>query len=61
MNDKSPDKKWIDQIAELKVLFPFLQDDDFQYDYGRKEDMLNALQIKLGKDRVELNELLNRL
>lgn len=61
MENESPDKKWMEQVCKLKVQFPFLQDEDFHYDYGRKEEMLTALQNKLNKDRVGLNELLNTL
>ena len=58
MNDQSPDEKWKAQIIKLKVMFPFLEEDDFAYDYGMKDVMLNRLQDKLGKNREELNEIL---
>ena len=61
MKNESPDKKWTEQLSKLKVKFPFLQDEDFHYDYGRKEEMLTALQNRLNKDRVALNELLDAL
>ena len=39
-------------------MFPDLQENDFLYDYGGKEAMMNKLQTKIGKTRSELNELL---
>jgi hypothetical protein len=42
----------------LKLLFTHLHDEDFYYDYGKKNVMLDLLQKKLGKSREELNLLL---
>jgi hypothetical protein len=59
MNEKkNPEELWAWQKARLKLLFSHLHDDDLQYDYGKKEVMLTQLQLKLGKSRQELNELL---
>jgi hypothetical protein len=55
---KNPEERWRLQKAKLKLKFPHLDDDDFQYDYGRKEVMMTQLQAKLGKSRKELNVLL---
>jgi hypothetical protein len=58
MNNQSPDEKWKNQVNKLKEMYPSLEEDDFTYDYGMKDVMLNRLQDKLGKNREELNEML---
>ena len=59
MNDiKNPEELWTLQKAKLKLRFAQLDDEDFQYDYGKKDVMLELLQKKLGKSREELNHLL---
>ena len=62
MNDiRNPDELWTIQKAKLKLLFPHLHDDDFGYDYGKKDFMIDQLQAKLGKSRDELNQMLSGL
>ena len=58
MRTKDPEEIWIVQKTKLRLLFPHLHDEDFQYDYGKKDLMLDQLQAKLGKSREELNLLL---
>ena len=55
---KNPEELWTVQKAKLKLLFPHLHDEDFHYDYGEKDVMLESLQKKLGKSREDLNILL---
>jgi hypothetical protein len=57
----SPDQRWKMQKAKLQLKFPHLNEDDFKYDYGMKDTMMDNLQAKLGKTRDELNELLINL
>ena len=57
----TPDELWKKQKIKLRRLFPDLSDADFQYDYGKRELMLMALQDKLGKSREELNSLFRSL
>jgi hypothetical protein len=54
----SPEERWKVQKSKLRLLFPHLGDEDFQYDYARKENMMANLQAKLGKTREELNYLI---
>lgn len=61
MNNETPDEKWIIQVKELKAMYPFLEAEDFTFDYGMKDVTLNKLQLKLGKNREELNEILDAL
>lgn len=59
MNDiKNPEELWTVQKAKLKLIFTHLDDDDFQFDYGKKDVMLAQLELKLGKSREELEQLL---
>lgn len=59
MNDiKNPEELWTVQKAKLQLLFTHLHEEDFRYDYGKKDVMLDQLQAKLGKSREELNVLL---
>ena len=58
INIKNPEELWRLQKAKLKLIFNHLHDEDFQYDYGKKDVMLEQLQFKLGKSREELNMLL---
>jgi len=59
MNEiKNPEELWTLQKAKLKLRFTHLNDEDFQYDYGKKDAMLESLQMKFGKSREELNEIL---
>ena len=52
---KNPEALWTYQKAKLSLLFPHLHAEDFYYDYGKKDVMLEQLQAKLGKSRNELN------
>jgi hypothetical protein len=59
MNDiTNPEELWTIQKGKLRLLFTHLHDEDFRYDYGKKDVMLELLQKKLGKSREELNALL---
>lgn len=62
MNDiKNPEELWDFQKAKLSLKFPHLHEEDFHFDYGKKDLMLDLLQQKLGKSRDELNLLLTGL
>lgn len=57
-NLQTPSRSWGKQRASLKAMFPDLQDNDFLYEYGGKEAMMDKLQMKIGKTRSELMELI---
>ena len=61
MSSDTPQEKWRFQVAKLKLMFPHLDEDDFLFDYGMKDVMMNNLQAKLGKSREELNEMLSSI
>ena len=58
---QTPDQNWRRQKAKLKLMFAHLDNDDFYYNYGKKEVMMTNLQAKLGKSREGLNALLAQL
>lgn len=60
-NSINPEEQWRKQKAKLKLLLPHLNDEDFNYDYGKKEVMMTKLQDRLHKSREELDVLLTGL
>ncbi len=52
---------WNEQKGKLKQKFAILTDDDLMYESGKKDEMLGRLQIKLGKTKEELHELIMAL
>jgi hypothetical protein len=57
----NPDEVWRLQKVKLLLRFSHLVEEDFRYDYGMKEVMMNKLQAKLGKSRDEFNAILAAL
>jgi hypothetical protein len=51
-------RSWREQKILLKRLFPILSDEDFDFEDGKKETMLERLQEKLGKSKPELEMIL---
>jgi len=49
---------WDEQKGKLKVKFPTLTDADLNYAEGKRDEMLNKVQIKLGKTREELTAII---
>jgi hypothetical protein len=47
-------RSWREQKILLKRRFPILSEEDFSYEEGKRETMLNKLQEKLGKSKQEL-------
>ena len=52
---------WNEQKTKLKTQFPTLTDADLQYENGKKDEMLERIQTKLGKTKEELNTLIATL
>jgi len=48
-------RSWREQKAMLKMRFPILNDEDFIFEEGKKENMLQRLCVKLNKSMEELN------
>ncbi|MBI5373047.1 MAG: CsbD family protein [Sphingobacteriales bacterium] len=55
------DEKWDEQKAKLKARYGYLTEKDLHFADGKKEEMLNNLQIKLGKTKEELRKILSGL
>jgi len=49
---------WKEQKVKLKKRFVKLQDSDLIFEEGKKEEMITKLEIKLGKTRDELLNIL---
>jgi uncharacterized protein YjbJ (UPF0337 family) len=60
-NDMEILGNWNEHKDKLKRKFPKLTDRDLMYFDGRKEEMLEKLQVKLGISRKELRTILTSL
>lgn len=54
-------RSWREQKIMLKLRFQSLADEDFHFEKGQKERMLDQLSLKLKKTRAELQLLFNEL
>lgn len=52
---------WEEIKAKLKSKFSWVTDADLLFTEGKKEEMLNRLQIKIGKTKDELNKIMTGL
>lgn len=50
---------WSQQKTRLKKEFPALTDKDLFFEIGRKNEMLATLQVKLGKTKEELQQIID--
>jgi len=60
-NTTAPEQRWKVQVAKLKLIYSHLDNDDFKYDYGQRDVMMDSLCKKLGKSRIDLDALLAQL
>ena len=61
MNTTELNGNWEKQKGKLKQKFAELMDDDLLFAEGKKEEMIGRLQIKLGKTKEELHEIIKAL
>ncbi|MFZ1809405.1 MAG: general stress protein CsbD [Cyclobacteriaceae bacterium] len=54
-------RSWREQKAMLRQRFSNLTDDDFKFEIGEKDTMLEKLSAKLNKTRAELDILFAEL
>lgn len=54
-------RSWREQKVMLKRRFPVLRDEDFAFESGEKETMLDRLSVKLNMTRIEINRLFAEL
>ena len=52
---------WNEQKTKLKAKFPYLTDADLYYQKGKRDVMLNAVQIILGKTKDQLTQIIAEL
>lgn len=52
---------WKEKKAKLKAKFTILTDADLNYEDGKKDEMLNKVQVKLGKTKEELAKIIAAL
>jgi len=52
---------WNEQKGKLKQMFAILTDNDLMYKDGKKDEMFGKLQIKLGKTKEQLHEIIRTL
>jgi uncharacterized protein YjbJ (UPF0337 family) len=52
---------WNVQKSKLKEKYPVLTDEDLRYENGKKDEMLNKVQVKLGKTKEEFDALMATL
>ena len=61
MNTTELKGNWNEQKGKLKQKFATLTDDDLMFAEGKKEEMMGKLQVKLGKSKEELHEIISAL
>jgi len=61
MNTTELKGNWDEQKGKLKQKFASLTDDDLLFAEGKKDEMFGRLQIKLGKSKDELREIISGL
>lgn len=49
---------WSEQKAKLRAKFPVLTDRDLMFEEGKKGEMFEKLQTKLGKTKEEFQKIL---
>ncbi len=54
-------ESWTEQKEKLKQQFATLINNDILFEDGKKEEILEKLQIKLGKTKEELNNIIATL
>lgn len=52
---------WLDQKPKLMKKYPELTEKDLSFEEGKKEEMIGKLQVKLGKNKEELQKIIESL
>lgn len=61
MNTIEMNGKWEEQKTKLKQKFAWLTDNDLLFQDGKYDDLMERLQTKLGKTKVELRKIISEL
>jgi uncharacterized protein YjbJ (UPF0337 family) len=57
-NNATSSGNWSDQKSRLKKEFPALTEKDLFFEIGKKNEMLAKLEVKLGKTKDELHQII---
>lgn len=60
-NKKEVQGNWNEHKGKLKQKFAILTDNDLLFEEGKEDEMLGKLQIKLGKTKEELHNIIESL
>jgi uncharacterized protein YjbJ (UPF0337 family) len=52
---------WNEQTEKLKQQFSILTDKDLYFEQGKMDEMLSKLQVKVGKTKHELYQIITKL
>ncbi|MBL0357895.1 MAG: CsbD family protein [Chitinophagaceae bacterium] len=61
MNTTEATGNWNELKGKLKQQFALLTDNDLLFTKGKKDEMIGKLQVKLGKTKEELDNILAKL
>lgn len=61
MNATEIEGAWNELKGKLKKKYATLTDNDLLYAEGKKDEMMGKLQIKLGKTKEEMHDVINGL
>jgi len=61
MNTTEIEGAWNELKGKLKKKYATLTDNDLLYAEGKKDEMMGKLQIKLGKTKDEMHDVINGL
>ena len=61
MNSSEINENWEEQKSKLKQKFAALTENDLLFVKGKKEEMIEKLQLKLGKTKEELYKIIEAL
>jgi uncharacterized protein YjbJ (UPF0337 family) len=61
MNTLSFKGRWNEVAGKLKQQYANLTDDDLLFAEGKEDEMLGRLQVKLGKSKEEIRDLITKL
>jgi len=58
MSDIEINTNWSERKSRLKMKFEFLTDNDLMFEEGNNDEMLEKLQVRLGKSKAELQKII---
>lgn len=59
MDTKDFNERWPQMKELIKKEYPYLKDDELDYEHGKETEILEKLQMKLGKTKQEIYEWLH--